>query len=471
MSKESENTPRQSSGQEGKPGHGNRAEGEGSPKGKRILLRTFGCQMNERDSELIAGMLQENGYEIVDSEEKADLVLFNTCSVRQHAEDRVIGNIQKLKSRKKKDPGFRIGVLGCMAERHGEMLLKEYPEVDMAVGPSNIYEIPQMLERITDSEKALAVGAKKRPRKNINTDVRNKHLSAFVNIMYGCDNFCSYCIVPHVRGREVSRSKKEIIDEVKSLVDRGFKEVTLLGQNVNSYGKGLSSKTTFAELLESVNEIKGVERIRFTTSHPKDATKRLFRAMRDLGKVCEHIHLPLQAGSNKILDLMNRKYTYSDYKEKIDILRDMIPGIGLSTDIIVGFPSEGVRDYDATRKALEEIKYNSAFIFKYSPRPPALSSCLVDDVSEDVKKDRNNELLQVQKKISHEKNKEMIGTTREVLVEGLSRMNKKELIGRTRNFTPCVFPGGEELIGRLVKVRIKGTSPTTLKGEVITEGE
>jgi len=438
---------------------------------KKVFIRTFGCQMNERDSELISGMLKEKGYKISDNAEEADIILFNTCSVRQHAEDRVIGNIQKLSSRKKKDPNLRIGVLGCMAKRHGEMLFKEYPQVDIVVGPSNIYDIPDLLDRVYDSEEILAVDREKRPKKKALAGYRSGIFSAYVNIMYGCDNFCSYCIVPYVRGRETSRPKKDIIDEVKALADNGFKEVTLLGQNVNSYGKGLSSKISFPELLEAVNRVKGIERIRFTTSHPKDAGKSLFRAVSDLDKVCEHIHLPLQSGSDKILDLMNRKYTYEDYRKKIELLRSMNSDVGLSTDIIVGFPSEKENDYKATFKAMDQIGFNSAFIFKYSPRPPALSSCLVDDVSEKDKRSRNNELLELQKKISHQKNKGMVGTQQEILVEGRSRMSKKELIGRTRNFTPCVFPGGDNLIGQLVKVDIKGTSQTTLKGVLISGKE
>lgn len=423
--------------------------------------------MNERDSELIAGMLAERGYEVIDDADKADVILFNTCSVRQHAEDRVIGNILKLASRKKQNPELRIGVLGCMAQRHGEMLFKEQPLVDIVAGPSNIYDIPDLLARSTSDEKILAVDKKKRPIKQSRSGKRQGVFSAFVNIMYGCDNFCSYCIVPHVRGREVSRPKGVIVDEVKALVDEGFKEVTLLGQNVNSYGKGLTNRITFPELLEAVNKVKGLERIRFATSHPKDASRELFKAMAGLDKVCEHIHLPIQSGSDKILDLMNRKYKYGDYTKKIDILRKLIPDAGLSTDIIVGFPSEKDSDYKATRRALEEIECNSAFIFKYSPRPPASSSCLVDDVPEEIKKERNNELLSLQKKIALAKNKRTVGTEQEVLAEGVSRMSKKELIGRTRFNTPCVFPGPEELIGQLVKVKIMGTSTGTLKGEII----
>ena len=438
---------------------------------KKVYIRTFGCQMNDRDSELIAGMLIEKGYEITDNPEKANIVLFNTCSVRQHAEDRVIGNIQKLSSRRKKDPAFRIGVLGCMAQRHGEMLFKEHPQVDFVVGPSNIYDIPELISKAETEEKVLAVNNKKRPKKKVSDKHRSGVFSSFVNIMYGCDNFCSYCVVPYVRGREVSRPKKDILDEVKGLASRGFKEVTLLGQNVNSYGKGLAGKVTFPDLLEAVNKIKGIERIRFTTSHPKDATRSLFRAMKDLDKDCEHIHLPLQSGSDKMLDLMNRKYKFEDYMKKVAMLRKMIPDVGISTDIIVGFPSEKERDYASTRKALEEVAFNSAFIFKYSPRPPAVSSCLIDDVSEEDKKKRNNDLLAIQKKISHEKNKSFIGSEQEVLVEGVSRLSSKEMMGRTGNNTSCVFKGDKDLIAKVVKVRIKGTSPNTLKGELVSDEE
>ena len=422
--------------------------------------------MNDRDSELIAGMLIEKGYEITDDDAAADIILFNTCSVRQHAEDRVTGSLKKLASRKKKQPEIRIGVMGCMAQRHGEQLVKDYPQVDIVVGPGSIYSVPDLLEKAFVQEKVIAVDAKKRPKKGPGPEHREGNISAFVNIMYGCNNYCSYCIVPYVRGREVSRPKKDIIREIKDLTARGFKEVTLLGQNVNSYGKGQTQKIDFPELLEAVNDIKGIERIRFTTSHPKDAGKGLFRVMKECDKVCEHIHLPLQSGSNKILDLMNRKYKYEDYKRKIDLLRSMVPDAGISTDILVGFPSEKESDFKVTRDAMEEIGYNTAFVFKYSPRPPAISASLVDDVTEATKKKRNNDLLALQKKISAEKNKGMAGTVQEVLVEGISRMSEKEVVGRTRNNTSCVFPGSSDLIGRIVRVNIKGASTFTLKGEM-----
>ncbi|MFH1395174.1 MAG: tRNA (N6-isopentenyl adenosine(37)-C2)-methylthiotransferase MiaB [Candidatus Omnitrophota bacterium] len=437
----------------------------------KVYMKTFGCQMNMRDSEIILEMLQDAGYGVAASIEEADIALFNTCSVRQHAEDRVIGNIQKLAGRKKKNPGFVIGVLGCMAARHGEMLFKEYPYLNIVAGPNSLYEVSELLGKVLGSgEKVSALKNKKRPRKKVGNQYWNGGFSAFVNIMYGCNNYCSYCIVPYVRGREVSRPKNDILDEIKELVDKGAREITLLGQNVNSYGKGLTNKITFPELLEAVNGINGVERIRFTTSHPKDAGKSLFRAMHDLDKVCESLHLPLQSGSNKILDLMNRKYSYEDYLKKIHLLRSMVPDVGLSTDIVVGFPSEKESDYKDTYKALEEIEYNSAFIFKYSPRPPALSSCLVDDVPEEVKKERNNELLALQKRIAYKKNKSLMGTRQEVLIEKVSRMSDKEMAGRTRGNIACVVQGDENLIGQLVQVEITGNSAYTLKGNIVGAG-
>jgi tRNA-2-methylthio-N6-dimethylallyladenosine synthase len=420
--------------------------------------------MNERDSEMISGMLIEAGYDMVDDASKADIVLFNTCSVRQHAEDRVINNIRTLAHARKNDPDFRVGVLGCMAQRHGEMLFKELP-VDIVVGPNNIYNIPQLLNESLTSQRLIAVDRKTRPKKGEDPHFRTAGLGAFVNVMYGCDNFCSYCIVPHVRGREVSRPKKDIVKEVKMLADKGFKEITLLGQNVNSYGKGQTQKVDFPEILEAVNAIKGLERIRFTTSHPKDAGEGLFKAMRDLDKVCEHIHLPLQSGSDKVLDLMNRKYKYEEYKERVELLRSMVPEVGITTDIIVGFPSEKEQDHEATKRAMKEIGFNAAFIFQYSPRPPAVSSFLIDDVPKAEKARRNNELLAMQRHIAHSKHKALVGTVQEILVEGKSRMSEEEMVGKTRSSVSCVFPGDESLIGHAVKVQIRDSSPYTLKGE------
>lgn len=436
---------------------------------RKVYIRTFGCQMNDRDSEIIAGLLKEKGYSFTENPDEADFVFFNTCSVRQHAEERVIGNIKRYGAIKKNKPNLRIGVLGCMAKRYGESLLNDYPEVDIVVGPGNIFDLADVMDRVFDSERIVLVDREKRPLRKDNPEHRTGIFSSYVNIMYGCDNYCSYCIVPFVRGREMSRPKRDILSEIRSLAERGFKEIVLLGQNVNSYGRGLTNKITFAGLLEEINAIEGIERIRFTTSHPRDAEKDLFRAIKDLDKVCENLHLPLQSASNRILDIMNRGYTYEDYKDKVAHLRELVAGVSLSTDIIVGFPSEKNYDFEITKEALEKIRFNSAFIFKYSPRPPALSSTFVDDVTEEDKKGRHKILMDIQKNVSYEKNKELIGSIQQVLAEGKSKMSDDELIGRTRNNTPCVFPSKEELVGRIVHVYIKDTSPTTLKGELMNE--
>lgn len=433
--------------------------------GKRVFLRTFGCQMNERDSEMISGMLISSGYDIVKEKEQADIVLLNTCSVRQHAEDRVLGNVREIARRKKQKNDLKIGVIGCMARRHKQRLFEISPEVDFIVGPNNIYELPEVIRSSFEEERTHAVDKLKRPKRKSFIPYRDDSFSAYVNIMYGCDNFCSYCIVPYVRGRETSRAKKVIMKEVRDLASRGFKQVTLLGQNVNSYGRKQTSKVSFPDLLAAANEIKGIERISFTTSHPKDASKALFRAMRDLDKVAKHIHLPLQSASDRILDLMNRGYTLTDYMRKVDLAKKMVPDLAITTDLIVGFPSEKKKDFLSTREAMEKIKFNSSFIFKYSPRTPAASSKLKDDVPESEKKRRNTELLEVQKRISRAKNTEMIGTVQRILPESKSRLSEKELIGRTHNNTPCVFPGEEKLIGEMVEVRITDTTDHTLRGE------
>ncbi|KJJ83312.1 tRNA-i(6)A37 thiotransferase enzyme MiaB [Candidatus Omnitrophus magneticus] len=423
--------------------------------------------MNVRDSGIIEESLKSRGYVFTDNILDADIVIFNTCTVRQNAEDRVLANVKSLSSRKKKNPNFKIAIVGCVAERHGEKILKDFPAIDILAGPNNIYDIPDLIEESFSKNNVYAVGKEKRPSRKEEIDsLPNDDIQSFVNIMYGCDNFCSYCIVPYVRGREVSRPLMDIIDEIKILADKGIKEVTLLGQNVNSYGAGLSGNIDFTNLLEAVNKVAGIERIRFTTSHPKDAGKKLFTAMRDLKKVCPHIHLPLQAGSNRILELMNRKYTFEEYMEKIFLLREFLPDAGVSTDIIVGFPSEREEDFLATREAMKVIKFNSAFIFKYSPRPPASSSVLKDDVPSKIKEARNNELLDLQKKLAYDKNKMFIGSVREVLVEGKSKMNKKELTGRTLENVSCVFPCEENIVGKIVSVKIRDASPFTLKGEI-----
>jgi len=434
----------------------------------KIFLKTFGCQMNNRDSEEIAGMLLEKGYSLAGSPEEADVVIFNTCSVRKHAEDRAISNIGALKALKKKRPQMIIGVVGCMAKAQGDKIIEKLPLVDFIAAPSNIYEIPQVLEEVSKRRESVsAVGRESRP------EIRNiayhaKGISALVTIMEGCNNFCSYCIVPYVRGGEVGRPAKSIIEEISTLADNGYKEVTLLGQNVNSYkdqnGVSPNGTSPFVKLLERIDKIDGIERIRFLTSHPKDAGEGLFKAMRDLPKVCEHLHLPLQSGSDRILKSMNRGYTASDYLKKVEMLRKHVPDCALTTDVIVGYPGESDEDFMLTKKLIEDVGFNSAFIFKYSPRPPAKASGLDDDVPKKVKEERNQSLLKLRDKISDAKDKEFIGGQTEVLVEGICRKEKHKVTGRNRQNIKSVFEGGSALIGAIKRVKIRSIVGHTLVG-------
>jgi len=427
-----------------------------------------------RDSEIILGMLKEQGYKQAGCVEEADVVLFNTCSVRRHAEERVWGNVRMLGGTPPPTKKI-VGLLGCMAQNYQGEIFRRFPQVDLVCGPANIYDIPGLLEKVSKEKvQVLAVDRQKRPL--VKPDgFRKTGLKAYVCIMYGCNNFCSYCVVPYVRGKEQSRPLRDILDEVKDLAGRGFKEVTLLGQNVNSYGKDLARKMNFVRLLEGLHRIKGIERIRFISSHPKDATKALFKAMRDLPKVCEHLHLPLQAGSDKILRMMNRRYTLADYLKLIDCLRSMVSDSSLSTDIIVGFPGESKADFEKTYQAMQSIQFDEAFIFKYSPRPRTKAGQLRDNVPLEAKQQRNRVLLKLQEQICLKKNRGLLGKSVQVLIEGVAkslakgieRPYKGEVLqGRSRTNKVTLFPGERELIAQVVDVKVNRVSTHTLMGEV-----
>ena len=363
--------------------------------------------MNVRDSEIVRGMLEERGYAFVDAPEHADIVMFNTCSVREHAEHRAISNLASI-ARKK--PRRIFGLIGCVAQHRKEALFKTIPNLDFICGPSDIYDIPKILDKFQDTRNKIQINSKSqfinsetRPLEYVTPYYRESKTHAYVNITYGCDNFCSYCIVPFVRGREVSRPVGDIIREIQECVGRGVCEITLLGQNVNSYvfqARGIGQQATgFVNLLEIINDIEGLKSIGFITSHPKDVGVELFKAMRDLDKVKKELHLPLQSGSNRILKLMNRGYNIEKYKDLVYNYKKILLNARLTTDIIVGFPKETEEDFIETKKALQEIEFDSAYIFKYSPRPPAKSAEMPDDVSLEIKKKRNNELLDLQKRI------------------------------------------------------------------------
>ena len=433
---------------------------------KRFIIHSFGCQMNALDSERIGDMLLAAGWEHAEKEAEADLVLFNTCCVRDSAEKRAIGRLTLLKPWKKQNPNRLLVLCGCIAQKDGADLLEKFPFLDIVIGTRDYPSLPALLERVAQTSERLAVT------EHIDSQIpdiyiprANKSLSAFVTVMYGCDNYCSYCIVPHVRGREVSREKKSIINEIRALAKSGVKETTLLGQNVNSY-KDAESGADFADLLSGVNDISGIERIRFTTSHPKDVSPKLICAMANLEHVCEHFHLPAQSGADAVLNRMNRKYTRDDYLNLAARIRAEIPNVVLTTDLLVGFPGETNADFQETLKLCREVRWDAAFTFIYSVRPGTAAAEYSDNVPLEVKKERVAELIHLQEKISAEKNASLIGEILEVLVERASARNPRDLAGKDRGGRTVVFAGDAMLIGKIVPVRICRSTAHTLIGEI-----
>jgi len=371
----------------------------------KIYIKTFGCQMNKHDSEAVLGLLMNHGYELTKNRNEADVFLVNTCSVRKHAEDKVysmLGELRKLKKKNKHDSV--VGVIGCMAQKDKNEIFKRSSNVDFVCGTHNFHKIPEIIESvIKEKTKINQTDMGKQVFVSPTLSSRENKSSAWVSIMRGCDNFCSYCIVPYVRGREVSRPPENIIQEVEELAHAGYKEITLLGQNVNSYGKGLNENVNFSDLLEQVHRIEGIERIQFVTSHPKDISLKLIDAVVNLEKVSRYLHFPLQSGSDKILRLMNRGYTRSQYIDTVENLRKRIPNIRLGTDIIVGFPGEDEEDFDQTYQAMKDIEFNHAYMFKYSPREGTSAFKLKDDVPEQVKKDRLSKIINLQNSMGKKK--------------------------------------------------------------------
>lgn len=424
----------------------------------KVFIKTFGCQMNVADSKRMMGLLQLEGYGLAENVDSADVVLFNTCSVRDLAEHKVWSGLGKLDNKDR-----IIGVIGCMAQRLGRKIFRKVPYVNLVCGTYSLKKMPDLLNRVKAGEKkVIDVESNGRNSSGIALESTKKVVCEWVPIMRGCNNKCSYCIVPYVRGPERSIQLKNIVSEIEKLAAKGCQEVTLLGQNVNSYRDTVG----FVGLLEKINAIKGIERIKFITSHPKDADIELFKAIAEYDKVCEYLHLPIQSGSNNILKKMNRRYTREQYLEKISILKDLLPEVGLSTDIIVGFPGETEEDFRATCSLMKEVEFDSAFIFKYSPRTGTPAFDLGDNVSLEIKKERNNSLLVLQDEICEKKNGELKGKAVQVLVEGHSKNNKNMLMGRTRTNKIVVFDGADSLIGKLVDVCIKRVTTYTLYGEI-----
>ncbi|HHW55332.1 MAG: tRNA (N6-isopentenyl adenosine(37)-C2)-methylthiotransferase MiaB [bacterium] len=437
-------------------------------KGKKYHIRTYGCQMNERDSETLAGILADLGYTRTASVEEADLILFNTCCVRETAERKIYGRLNELRPLKKKRPDLLIGVGGCMAQKDKERVLTKAPHVDFVFGTHNIQELPELISKAAAlSEPLVQVWEEGQvPLVDLPAQREGK-LKAYVTITYGCTNFCTYCIVPYVRGKERSRPPQDIIQEVTELAQEGYKEVTLLGQNVNTYGRDLGKGVSFAQLLREVNQVEGIQRIRYTTSHPRDFTAEIIAAVRDCDKVCEHFHLPIQAGSNRILQRMNRGYTREEYLQLVERIREEVPDCSITTDIIVGFPGEEEEDFAATLDIVRQVRFDNAFTFVFSPRSGTPAAKMKEQVPEDVKKERLNRLMELQDRISRDINEELRGKELEVLVEGTSKKEEKILTSRTRTNKLVLFPGEEDLMGELVTVRITRPQTWNLYGELV----
>ncbi len=449
----------------------------------RVYIKTYGCQMNERDSEAVAELLRGRGYSIVDSEHDADTVLLNTCSVRDQAEQKAIGKAGYLRKRKIENPNFLLGVMGCMAQNRGAELLDRLPDLDLVVGTQKFHRVPDHLDNLIHSLE----GQGPRPSSILDleeeadsqNEIRHhapgkRQVTAFVSIMQGCNMRCSFCIVPKTRGEERARPMEDIVDEIKGLVDGGTREVTLLGQIVTSYGQKeyprIAGKTPFVQLLEKVHEIDGLERIRFTSPHPRGFRDDLVQAYRDLPKLCEYVHLPLQSGSDRILKGMKRPYSVDRYRKIVDALRNAAPDMFFSTDVIVGFPGETEAEFEETRKLFEEIRFDMAFIFKYSPRTGTPAADMEDQVSKEEKERRNQVLLEILGRHSKARNETLVGSVQEVLVEGPARKGEGMLQGRTRGFRKVVFPGRERQIGEIIPVRIDSASVTTLNGQPVLSG-
>ena len=437
---------------------------------KTATVITHGCQMNEHDSEKIEWLLEKMGYTLSNSIDKSDLVIVNTCSVRHSAEDKVYGQLGNLKHLKKQKPNLKVGVCGCMMQREESRyyVIEKFENVDLIFGTNNIWKLPELLRDNYCSNK-LEMDIEK------NFSHRDDKLGAnrlyshksYVNIMYGCNNFCTFCIVPYTRGREMSRRPNDIIDEIEDLVSHGSKEVTLLGQNVNSYGKSLDNKVTFTDLLYKINDIKGLERIRFMTSHPKDISDELIYAFKDLDKLCNFLHLPVQSGSTNILKKMNRKYTKEDYLRIMDKVKTVNPNIALCTDIMVGFPGETEEDFNETLDLCRKVEYDTSFTFIYSKREGTIAAKSNDQVPDKVKHDRFQRLIDELYPIQLKKNKAFIGKNVKVLIEDVSKTNENKISGKTSEFKTVNIMGSKDLIGQIVDVRITDANTFSLSGELI----
>jgi tRNA-2-methylthio-N6-dimethylallyladenosine synthase len=449
----------------------------------RVYIKTYGCQMNERDSEAVAAMLRGKGYALVDNEREADVVLLNTCSVRDQAEQKAIGKAGHLAKRKRKDPNFIIGIMGCMAQNRGSQLLDSLPDLDLIVGTQKFHRVPDHLSNMI----ATLQGQGPRPssivdlaeeldsQNTIKSHVSDKRqVTAFVSIMQGCNMKCSYCIVPKTRGTERARPMEAIIEEIEELAANGTREVTLLGQIVNQYGirefPFVDQKSPFVQLLEKVHAVEGIERIRFTSPHPVGFKQDLIDCYSRMPKLCEYLHFPMQSGSDRILKAMRRPYTIEKFRRIIEDLRKVRPDMYISTDVIVGFPGETEEDFELTRRHFEEIGFDMAYLFKYSVRPGTTAEPMGDPVSKEVKESRNQTLLEILSKRSLERNETLIGKVEDVLFEGPAKKGEDMYVGRTRGNRVVIVKASARLVGQLVPVRFDRVTANSLFGELVLEG-
>lgn len=440
-----------------------------SGKNIKAYVHSFGCQLNVSDGEKIKGILKETGCSFTDKPEDAGIIIFNTCAVRESAEERVFGIIGSMKKLKAENPDLIIGVSGCMTaqEKNLERIKKSYPQVDIVLGTSAISSLPRLIYEHLESNK-LEYDISEYADFSCNAEqVRESSFKASVPIMFGCNNFCTYCIVPYVRGRERSRASADIISEVTQLVNQGYKEIMLLGQNVNSYGKDLENDLTFPELLRKINEIDGDFIIRFMSSHPKDAKRELLDTILECEKVAKHLHLPVQSGSNSILKAMNRNYTVEKYLETVDYLRSRDSGFSLTTDIIVGFPNETDEEFQDTVKLIKQVEYDNIYSFIYSKRSGTKASMIEDRTPEEVKSHRLRELLEVQREISDRHYRRFIGKTMRVLADGKSKKREGFLTGKSNEFIIAEFKGDESLIGQFVNIKVTDSMNWAVTGEIV----
>ncbi len=433
---------------------------------KTYYIETYGCQMNVRDSETISGLLQRMGYLPAETKDTANVILFNTCCVRDHAEKRLLANIGALKERKDGEEELIIGICGCMMQQAdvAKKVMRRFPFVNFVFGTNVLWRLPELMLSALNGERLILTEEEGFAICEGLPAQRSNPFSAFVNITFGCDNFCSYCIVPYVRGRERSRALEEVVSEVRDLADQGITEITLLGQNVNSYGKGMG--VDFADLLRAVNGVDGIRRIRYMSSHPKDLSPRLMAAIAENDKVCHHMHLPVQSGSTAILERMNRRYTREGYLKLVEDLRRTVPDIELTTDVIVGFPGETDRDFEDTLSLMDQVGFAAAFTFKYSPRKGTRAAKETPQVLEEVKKERLKQLNYLQARKTAENNRKYLGHRGEVLVEGFDRREETILFGKLDTFKMVYFPGDERLLGTFQTVNVTECARNSLLGRM-----